>query len=1014
MGPVTELFWEKVFEKFYDRCETLFIDKILNKRKLDKLADELSQYHIKFCEEHNFAQTSKFQQFVENNLKIYEQYNAICKINYPYRTIDEIQQEIISLCIREFPSPGLKGDIESYYRITFLLIKITLYEIAQKTDTGRNAIMLDTLVTYIEEAKKELFTAINQILPPSFTFYNSIDVHNISLETAEPFAEEFYKELFLEKYRTDGEELKLSNLYVEPSYSFRSYMTEKMRNDMEILDLDIDNLLTNPANQKPNHIEIFDSDIEALLIDFTNGNLHEFLKKKNKASNKILAEGLFIIGQPGIGKTSLIIKIADDYIRGKIFVNRNVFFIKFKELNGSMELFESVCEYFNRTENINLTKNDFTNSILILDGFDELQLTNSIDIETYFNDFANIIKNISNCHFIVTSRTNYIPDDIIYSVYIELQIYDMKKTEIFIKNYSFMHRKINQNTIDSIIKNESDLFRIPLILYLVLSWNVNISNTKNKGNLYDLIFGNHKKYYGFLNARGEDIKDVNIKYAKKLSEIPPMIAYEMFKSNSLLISENIVKDYINNNEEYEAKVKKELQSRYGVANFYKMNRGYVEFIHTSLYDYFAAKKILNDIKDFLFKLSSYDKPVTEFIGTLENIFVNNKCKREILDFILNFCENDDNDFATLLVGNDEYYNFQNFVEKLISYGMCKQEEQGKEMFFEKAHRMFSLVYKIFYTLLVKYRPNETLLIKFKENTIKYIFFLNMDKPNLSLKYIFLAGADLHKISLNRADLKEAKLMESDLSKADLNEADLTKANLRLADISKANLNRAKLIETDLSEADLSKANLNKTDLNGAVLIDTDLNRASLIEASLIKADLTRADLRGANLTKTYLSEAWLNEAKLSEAILIDADLSGTKLSKANLNSANLSGTNLSNADLGGADLSGADLNTANLNGTNLRRASLRMANLSGIDFRKVNLRETDLREAILMGTDEDMRFPVSISLNHIKIFLNNKFSINKIKNCSKIYNDDGLSLASEEEINYEYKEWQKKIKQQKQ
>jgi uncharacterized protein YjbI with pentapeptide repeats len=216
---------------------------------------------------------------------------------------------------------------------------------------------------------------------------------------------------------------------------------------------------------------------------------------------------------------------------------------------------------------------------------------------------------------------------------------------------------------------------------------------------------------------------------------------------------------------------------------------------------------------------------------------------------------------------------------------------------------------------------------------------------------YLSSANLSGVSLTGANLSGV-----DLSSADLRSADLSGVNLRGANLSRANLIGASLDGADLSNSDLRGTNLIGANLRGADISHADLSGADLSSANLIGASLSRADLRDADLSGAYLRGASLQSATLSRAYLIGASLSGASLSNAdmgqvdlsdaNLHGADLSDVNLRHADLSGADLIGAYLNGATLCGAKLCNASLNSADLIGAD-----LCGADLNSANLVGAD---------------------------------------------------------------
>jgi uncharacterized protein YjbI with pentapeptide repeats len=195
-------------------------------------------------------------------------------------------------------------------------------------------------------------------------------------------------------------------------------------------------------------------------------------------------------------------------------------------------------------------------------------------------------------------------------------------------------------------------------------------------------------------------------------------------------------------------------------------------------------------------------------------------------------------------------------------------------------------------------------------------------PNLDLRALDLAGANL-----TGADLAGANLVGTDLAGAKLLHADLAGADLYRGNLTWANLHRA-----DLSDAQLTYANLDYTNLHR-----TNFHRADLSVATLRGASLT-----GANLSKAYLSAANFSDAKLVRTDLSGADLGAAKFIRANLSAANLSGvepveTNFLRANLSGVDLSGLDLRPAILRKAKADRSTRWPL---GFDWRRKGVRMT--------------------------------------------------------------------------
>ena len=128
--------FDRVIDEFYDKCKDFLKEKIFDRRKLDELKIIINKYHREFCDIYSLDQNFKFQQYMENSLKLYEQYNAMCKIEPSYSTINEIQNKIISDCVNEFKSSSVSAiTINSYYKRIFELINNTLYGLVYEQST---------------------------------------------------------------------------------------------------------------------------------------------------------------------------------------------------------------------------------------------------------------------------------------------------------------------------------------------------------------------------------------------------------------------------------------------------------------------------------------------------------------------------------------------------------------------------------------------------------------------------------------------------------------------------------------------------------------------------------------------------------------------------------------------------------------------------------------------------------------------------------------------------------------
>ena len=155
---------------------------------------------------------------------------------------------------------------------------------------------------------------------------------------------------------------------------------------------------------KSSLLEYEQDDLREIISEFLKGNMKIFLHSKGIPKLKIDKDYnlLVILGMGGMGKSSLLKKLAYDMIHNEINLDlNNVFFVKFSSVE---------CKYNNLLENIisylDINKKILRNSLVILDAFDEFVLKD-IEKQKMLELFCHEIQ-LLNCRVVITSRENYI------------------------------------------------------------------------------------------------------------------------------------------------------------------------------------------------------------------------------------------------------------------------------------------------------------------------------------------------------------------------------------------------------------------------------------------------------------------------------------------------------------------------------------------------------------------------------------------------------------------------------
>lgn len=706
-------------------------------------------------------------------------------------------------------------------------------------------------------------------------------------------------------------------------------------------------------------------------------NLKDFLSKYiyEKGTNKML----LILGQPGIGKSTLITWITANFIDkvDDILVYKFASDLKDLDWQNRSEEYDIVNELIKK---IGVSFEILDGKILILDGFDEISVGRRVEVLNQLYEKLIKIRSSKNFSLIITCRDNYIIKKLylIESYYITLQPWSQKQIQDFCELYKNKTKsKISNSTRNIILKNKNVL-GIPLILYMVLALNISIEEgsivdvydkifSLKDGGIYDRCFQN-KRYE--IHHRIGVIKN-------QIHQISREVAIWMFENNSdeaSILQEEYQRICLSN-----MKKNEKMMDDVMIGNFFKLikhcegvDTEEISFIHRSIYEYFVVESLYNSIEDAMLELSEESQLVLA-----KNISYYLK-KGEISGNISEYLQYKILKLFNRLEPEKKkrfYYWWEKVVNKMMEMGMFFYTEKNmmeyKNILEKEVNCFLNLI-----TILSFFERKEEYISINSKQLEKYIRCLNFHShkinlnglnlkgcnlsglllPNASLQNVNLEGADLRGINLEEANLENVNLEGADLENANLKNANLEdvrlenvclknadleginleKINLKGADLSRANLKNANLKGTNLRwinlVTDLSNTSLEGIDLEGVDLEDANLRGIYLERVNLENAKLNHINLKEANLYKASLINASLEEANLEEIRLEEADLSEAKLHKANLKKANLKKT-----DLIGADLSQADLKGANLEGASLYGAIIKGANLDETNLKQANI-----------------------------------------------------------------------------
>ena len=587
---------------------------------------------------------------------------------------------------------------------------------------------------------------------------------------------------------------------------------------------------------------------------------------------------LLVLGQPGIGKTTLITWMIANFSSkiDSILVYQfasDLKEVRWENISSGHSILSDIFKV------LGILHEELDDKTIILDGFDELSVTNDrAEILNQLNWELKKDYSFINFSLIILCRENYIHKlDKIECDYITLQPWGHKQIRSFCHVFCEKTKNnVSENTVNKMLEKK-EIFGIPLILYLVLSLNIAIEEEGSIIDIYDKIFSLEDGgiYDRCLQNKRYEVphRISDIKY--QIHQISRDIAIWMFENEpdeASIPQEEYQKICINVMQENKQE-NQYLAQDFMIGGYFKLIRHCegieteeLYFVHRTIYEYFVAETIYDSIENAMNEFS--DESQEELAGNIA-IYLKEgkithvigeylKCKLFAFYNLLNnnrkrkFIEWWEQAIARMLEHGMFYYLhnvrvFDNIITKElmcfrnIIYILTLIEEiyEVKDYMLEKKKKYLQKYIKL-YSIIDDF---------YNKNGKKRLAYLKLKKADLStcdFKYIFLDGVDLSATNLIQSDFRSAVLSNTILVNAVFGQTDLSGANLMGADCRYIDFK-----DTNLSSANLVGANLTCADLTGAYLTDITLMDA-ILKGMLItdkQADYLgkRYNLEGVNI-----------------------------------------------------------------------------------------------------------------------------------------------------------------------
>ena len=474
------------------------------------------------------------------------------------------------------------------------------------------------------------------------------------------YKDHFSHDLFLEEKLSDGKKATLKDLYIP--------------NTFRILDFPHDNK------------NITYDNIDDFIFDFINGKLNTIKYHTRYSMSTDFIRVLFIKGLPGSGKSSFFYHLADKKAHDpSFFPNHQFYFIKLIEVyNAANKKITINNPLLDIEKYIGFDKEMNPQTVIVLDGLDEICVAKDVDISTYCNNIIDTAM-LKKIHLIITTRVNYI--NITHSenknvFNIQLINLSIEQLKTWCNRYFMIHSTLDiekENAEKNIAYMETHdkddlvtIYAVPLLFYMIVVAKINIERVKSIGELYDAVFEElQNRNYDEADIDSVQKPQISKRISTKLArQIAIEISFKMYSINELLLKVNSseLKQALNSAYSIDIDLieddKKDIEKMFPMTFFYKDSEDVVEFAHKSIMEFFTAEKLFQDINKYDGDMDSYiqDYIVNPIIIT-----------KEVLDFFTYFSSKDNNttlkDAFPDLIANfmTMIYNKKAFDNLNISY-----------------------------------------------------------------------------------------------------------------------------------------------------------------------------------------------------------------------------------------------------------------------------------------------------------------------------------------------------------
>lgn len=476
------------------------------------------------------------------------------------------------------------------------------------------------------------------------------------------------KQLYHETVLDDERGMTLSDIYVEPS--FKIYKNAFDKSDDRFVDV------------KKSEFYGIDKryDIHEFILDSLNN--------ENPLSICVDRSIFLILGYPGQGKSSFCKRLIHDILSKKVNNQKSVFHFQLKNVRQVREFIFSPLKILHEEACLktgqDLNKSEFRNSILILDGLDELFMRDDLkleDIDKLCIELVRECQKYADLRIILTSRYGYINIKYFLKepiIVLELSPLNIQLQKRWLEKYIQFHpetwltaEKIEVIGPFSRLGYLNELMSQPILLHMIASLKEDINTHTNRSQVYSRLFTEliDRKYS--KDGQLEILRNID---KDDLRTLIQEIAFSIFESgegyitkNKLLQNEH-VQSFLSKipNKHFKESIKgimisfyfKESQAPTNDEADSKENYA-IEFLHGSLKEYMVAEKIYFTLKNEFTDTNSKKKYIVDTgdkaLEILNRVFSKQYLTTEIRQYLKQIITTDTDSLKGLLLDRLCYF-----------------------------------------------------------------------------------------------------------------------------------------------------------------------------------------------------------------------------------------------------------------------------------------------------------------------------------------------------------------------